>query len=517
MTENIKTVCVGRFLVDVPATAEFSVSRETVGGFQLEAVQESEEEFRKRIGVRETDIAARGPSTDGKGGMVEARDLRVAGMIGRMFVYGRNRGYYMDGDRRIDDEYVSVEAHGHIGGHTFSLSAEYADEVEAAVAEAVLARLRLRVQDEIPAVAGFCTEAAVFAEPLPVRKGEHAAMHLGLPGHPDLALAFSIMPGNSEETGLLARVAEVDAESRPDELLRVSKLRASNRSINGLPGEEVLERVWELNFTTGYNFMWEMSGVKDDPLRPYLLLQMETGTNPRAGGKPVDSTLHEDALVALWDRISSSIRLRPSGPPGPAAAPKPPAPQLGTTATAGQACPYSGWWRCNEGGPGLDVQGGAVQYLRKGERMPQALLLPRQTMWQKLRGIQPSTEPAKPTVWKLVDRRHRPRTPVLVTLVPAGGPSAALDASEGADSNTAIGSYARTGEVCPANGWWRCDETHALDGTRWFALGVVLPAATFQVPSGLFGRSAGPDVIQRRSTWQLVRWAEAEVSADGKV
>lgn len=516
MTENIKTVCVGRFLVDVPATAEFSVSRETVGGFELETVQESEEAFRKRVGVRETDIASRGPSTDGKGGLVEARDLRVAGMIGRTLVYGRKRTHYMEGDRRVDLDFVSVEAHGHIGGYTFSLSAEYADEAEAALAEAVLAMLRLRAHDEIPAVAGFCTEAAVFAEPLPVRKAEHAAMHLGLPGHPDLALAFSIMPGNSEETGLLARVAEVDAESRPEELLRVSKLRASHRSINGLPGEEVLERVRELNFTTGYNFMWEMSGVKDDPLRPYLLFQMETGTNPRAGGKPVDSTLHEDALVALWDRISSSIRLRPSSPPGPVAAPEPPAPLLGTTARAGEPCPYSGWWRCNEGGPGLDVHGGAVQYLRKGERMPQALLLPRQTVWQKMRGIQPSTEPAQPTVWKLVDRRQRPRTPVLVTLVPAGVPSAACDASATADSGTATGSCARTGEVCPASGWWRCDETHALDGTRWFARGAVLPAATFQVPSGLFGRSPGPDVIQRRSTWQLVRRAEAEANVDGK-
>jgi hypothetical protein len=517
MTENMKTVCVGRFLVDVPATAEIGMSHERVAGFAIETVQESEDAFRQRIGAREAKIAARGPATDGTGGLVEARDLRIAGMTGRTLVYGLNRGYYMAGDRRIDDEYVSVEAHGHMGGYSFSLSAEFGDEARAALAEAMLARLRLRGADEIPAVAGFCIEAAVFAEPLPVRKAEHAALHMGMPGHPDLALAFSAMAGGRERRSLLTRVAENDAEAPPDELLRVTKLRASNRKINGLPGEELLERVRELNFTTGYNFMWEMIGVKNDPLRPYLLLQMETGTNPRAGGKPVDSTLHEDALVALWDRISSSIRVRPSSSPDPVAAPEPPSPLLGTAARAGEACPHSGWWRCNEGGPGLDVHGGAVQYLRKGEQMRQALLLPRQTVWQKLRGIQPSTEPTQPTVWKLVDRRQRPRTPVLVTLVPAGGASTAPDAGEGADSTTAIGSYARTGEVCPESGWWRCDETHALDGTRWFARGAVLPAATFQVPSGLFGRSPGPDVIQRRSTWQLVRRAEAEIGADGKL
>lgn len=149
--------------------------------------------------------------------------------------------------------------------------------------------------------------------------------------------------------------------------------------------------------------------------------------------------------------------------------------------------------------------------------MPQALLLPRQTMWQKLRGIQASVEPDQPTSWKLVDKRYRPRTPALVTLVPAGAPSAVFDESASAAPPTALGGYARTGDVCPASGWWRCDEQHALDGTRWFGRGSVLPPATFQVPTGLFGRSSGPDVIQRRSTWQLVRRAQAETHANGAV
>lgn len=52
---------------------------------------------------------------------------------------------------------------------------------------------------------------------------------------------------------------------------------------------------------------------ESDPLRSFLTLNMETGTNPRPGGKPVDSSLHENAVVALWDSISSSIRLRGVG------------------------------------------------------------------------------------------------------------------------------------------------------------------------------------------------------------
>jgi hypothetical protein len=238
---------------------------------------------------------------------------------------------------------------------------------------------------------------------------------------------------------------------------------------------------------------------------------METGTNPRPGGNPVDSSLHEDAVLALWDNISSSIRLRKSDSPPPAEPPpEPPGPKLGALATAGEVCPQSGWWKCREGGPGVDVQGGAVQWIRKGDRMPQALLLPRQTLWQKLRGLQPSIEPSQLTSWTLVDKRLRPRTPTLVALAPPGTVNAAADSAADGGPPVAVGTSVRTGEVCPVSGWWRCGETNALDGTRWFPRGSTLPAATFQVPVGMFGRSAGPEVIQRRSTWQLMRQAEAE-------
>jgi hypothetical protein len=142
--------------------------------------------------------------------------------------------------------------------------------------------------------------------------------------------------------------------------------------------------------------------------------------------------------------------------------------------------------------------------------MPQALLLPRQTLWQKLRGLQPSIEPSQLTTWKLLDKRLRPRAPTLVALAPPGPARVTSDTPAGASPVVALGTNVRTGEVCPASGWWRCGETHALDGTRWFPRGSALPAATFQVPVGVFGRSTGPEVIQRRSMWQLMRQAEAE-------
>jgi hypothetical protein len=335
MAEKLKTVCVGRYLIDVPAVAEVSLSGSMIAGFELETVEESEATFRDRINAREIEVSVLGREADGrtKGDMVSARDLRVPGMLGRLLVFGRSRGYLMEGERRVDMESVSVEAHGHMGGLSFSLSATSTVEASATEAEALLARLHLRNEDEIPTGPGFCTWRAVFSEPLETHTNEHMVMHLGLPGHPDVAVALISVAGGNPGPGLLARIAHMDANASPNELLRVTKLRMGKRSINGLAGEEGLERLREINFATTYSFNWEAPGEKDDLLRPYLALELQAGISDRPGGKPVDASLHEDALLAFWDTIASSIRLRPNSPPRLSKMPpEPTVPKLGAVA-----------------------------------------------------------------------------------------------------------------------------------------------------------------------------------------
>jgi len=52
----------------------------------FQAGGESEAAFHKRIDAREADIAARGPATDGTGGLIEVRHLRIPDVVGRTFV-----------------------------------------------------------------------------------------------------------------------------------------------------------------------------------------------------------------------------------------------------------------------------------------------------------------------------------------------------------------------------------------------------------------------------------------------
>jgi hypothetical protein len=161
-------------------------------------------------------------------------------------------------------------------------------------------------------------------------------MHVGLPGHPDLALSLVSMPGGGSDPGLMARAAETDARTSADAFLRITKLRERKRTMNGIEGEEVLIRAREFNFTTTYGFSWETPGMVDDPLQPYVALVLQTGISERSGGKPVETSLHEDALLSLWDSIASSICMRKNGSPPPSGLrADAPGPKLGAMAPAG--------------------------------------------------------------------------------------------------------------------------------------------------------------------------------------
>jgi hypothetical protein len=292
--------------------------------------------------------------------------------------------------------------------------------------------------------------------------------------------------------------------------MRVSKLRAAPREISGLPGEELVELFVEENDARVHSFWWEVNGTEDNVLVPHLVFKMNTGSS--ADG-PVPSSLSDGTAVGLWDKITSSIRLRSATPHTNSRVDRALVP-IGTYVSAGEQCPESGWWLCGDGGNGVGVLGGQRQYIKKGEQMPQALLLPPRTLWDKVRGLQPSFESKNPTSWKLVDHRARkrqaPRLPLAKASTPSGTTVAVTVPGGVNGSGIAIGSFSSTGVPCPASGWWRCEESHALDGTRWFAQGSVLPPATFTVAPGIFGHSSGaPQAIQRRSAWRLMRLADA--------
>jgi hypothetical protein len=229
MTAHERTMCVGRFLIGIPAGSAVTLSREMIDGCKIDTIEETEQAFRNRIAARDAEISIRGDgvSSKGRGGKVETRDPHIASMIGRTLIFGRAHTYGFERGRRLDVEWLSVETRAHLNAIT---------------------------------------------------------------------PAFASMPVGNKGPGLLGRNAGIDAEAHADEWLRVTKLRLGKRAIKGVLGDEVLE--------------WEAQDVMDDPSRPFIALELHGGARLRPDGRPADTSLEQDALLALWDNISSSVRLR---------------------------------------------------------------------------------------------------------------------------------------------------------------------------------------------------------------
>lgn len=136
-------------------------------------------------------------------------------------------------------------------------------------------------------------------------------MFAGLPSHPDVSFMLSLMAGTKpDEQGLLERSRNAKKGFSLLNRMRISELRAAPRKIGNLVGDELAESFVEKDDVRVHSFWWDVNGTEDNVLVPHFLFKMNTG---QSNNGPVPSSLSDRDAIALWDRILSSIRLRPTG------------------------------------------------------------------------------------------------------------------------------------------------------------------------------------------------------------
>jgi hypothetical protein len=469
MTKKMKTVCVGRLLIDLPEETELYLRSARIHGFAIDAYAESTDEFRARLEEREAQLRATPDRHGGDMNLEVIRELRTkAGLLGKMFVHSREvtEGTAANGQEIETYRYenVALEALVHANGLSIDIVSPKYNPASIENLPILVSQLVPNPDNQIPREPGYCIDRAYVRDPLTPKQREQITMSGRIATRPDvefkLILAAGIRPAaeslleRSDDSSLLALM----------DIGRIARLRAAPRSIAGIEGDELVQRFVEENDAVVYNFSWEVDGKVDNVFFPHILFMMDTGKSDKG---PIPSSLSEGAATGLWDTITSSIRFRPT------------------------------------------------EVTSKVVVRPE--VPPPQTWWEKLRGPQPSYETKTPTAWKLQGKRSRKRIAPAVQLAAAASaaPPATLATANSCvavpQAPVPLGSYASTGSPCPASGWWRNEEPQSLDGTRWFALGSVLPPASFAVKSMAFGRAgSAPKVIRRRGAWQLVRHADTE-------
>lgn len=423
MTQKMMTVCVGRFTIDLPEGAEVEFTPARIAGVNIkvrsgytEQQLESEvKELEQTLGLKKNEYER--PSLEKKL-IVDANNLKFT-----LMYFGREKPVaVMEYGQRVPgtEEGISIEAFGMKDSVSYRFTGQsLASPRGENNALRLVKNFEAITPGHIPTNPGFCIERGLVREPLAADDNESVTMFVSLKGHPDIAIRLDTAI-NMKRIGdsLLSRDSE--SETKRDFASNFKVLRKGPRTINAIPGEEVLDKVKDLNGTSSHAFMWESSGKLKNVMEPTITLELQTGTG--RPGQPINSSLSDEEVLQLWERVSSSLKIRATseGKAGQAVAAAKVA--LGELAATGRACPQTGFWECKES---ENVVGGSRKFFREGENMPPATLSAAPSLWGKLSGASRSEQIS--TVWKLVEYEALPDHDILASKPVADGGGASTE------------------------------------------------------------------------------------------
>jgi hypothetical protein len=388
---KMKPMCVGRFLIDIPADAEVSYRGAMSSGWSIATYDnETDEQFASRVETKETQLAGE-KNERGMPNLESTHQVDKNGMHGKIHVFGREwiRGL----PNEPLSENIRIEAMIRVQKHSFNLTIKYSDDNDLKKLAELVTQFRSREENEIPIEAGYCFDGGFITEPITAKQTERTTMFVGLNGHPDVSIALDMTAGITTAEPLLERHERVSAEN--EYRSRFHTFRAGTRTLNGQAGDELLERVHEFNGNYGHKFMWEAVHNKiDNVFTPDMSFELSTGHGQP--GTTVDSSLTDAEALALWDKMLSSLRIRPVVAAKPVAAAPPQVP-LGTLADSGMDCPASGWWRCVDA-----LANDGMHWFGHGHILPRIALRQQLSLLERLKGT--PTVISQRVAWEFV--RH---------------------------------------------------------------------------------------------------------------
>ncbi|WP_440967631.1 T6SS immunity protein Tli4 family protein [Massilia sp. GER05] len=403
MMQQTKTVCVGRLMVDLPADAEVTFTDARVDGVTISV--EAGYDAQKAAAAIAERVSALGGETNelGRPSLEKSEVVDGVNLQATLLYSGREKAVtrMRNGQPVTGDEGITVEAFALKDDLLYRFKGQsLASPKYEQVVHDLVKNFASRTAGSMPAEPGFCTENGIIHSTTPPEPDESVTMFATLKGHPDIAIRLDTAVLDKPQESLLARHAKNDTAM--EFASSIKYLGKQARTLNGIPGSEVLVRVKESNGTSAHSFMWESPGKGMDVLAPNITLELETGKgNP---GNPVNSSLSDEAALQLWQAISTSLRLRPTSTVNKVGnTAHVPAVPLGELVATGKVCPQTGYWQCSEH---ATVEGAQPQFFRQGDLMPPATLRGAPSLWQKLSGNVRTHEVA--TVWTLIAYQMNP-------------------------------------------------------------------------------------------------------------
>ncbi len=425
--EKTKTVCFGRFLIDVPATATV-VYGPVNASTRIERLPDEGDKLGEYVAKRETELKGqlRYPRTKGLNRYKKTLDGAIPGQ--KIVV----------GFRDFDGSFFKVESYIRLGldlyiqeteapVEPYNLSGQVKKRNEISSLEdaiedlnAAARNLHARADDDVPTAPGVCLDGAFLDDSSGWLTHETIPFGVRLKEFPDVHFSIQTIRNQGdliESSALEPRIKQAEEDANRMGMGhwygRIKVFRRGERQIEGWTGYEALAHLpAQEDVSAHHDFKFMGLGHPTDPLKPKLDVQMQTGVADNTIGNSHPSITDEEA-VALWDKLTSTIRVRPVGGSGSGSgkaasnspqSPHSPSTPLGELAATGRQCPQTGWWRC----PDVGAADGGRRFIHEGQDMPKVAIMGKPTLWQRIKGDQPMWQTA--TVWTLVSYAPAPDT-----------------------------------------------------------------------------------------------------------
>jgi len=301
---GIETVthCVGRFLIDLPADAEYVGGYYEYGFAKIERQAMEHGAFLQEVDAFEKRLR----STKHKSGAALLVKQAAPDENTRLFAYWESRS---------QDVVIDISGYRWLDGQRFLFRAiADSDKLEGAVEDfsIILANLRT-LKTKAPTDRGFCIGHALIADG-GTSKNESLNMRFRLKNHPDIVLDIATNrntgappePLLSRKPSLFSGLGILGAT-----LGGIRKIKEGDRKIGDHPGQEWLMKAPNDHGQEAHLFMWEAPGLYRDALHPQIRFDLQSGNFD--GGLalgPIGMT--DKQMLGLWDQILNSLRLRPT-------------------------------------------------------------------------------------------------------------------------------------------------------------------------------------------------------------
>lgn len=313
IAETTRPVCFGRFVVDVPTTAEviFGPARLPDEIWRKEGEGKALDDVVKRA-VEKSEKDKR-LATDGL--------LSSNSMLGKVINGIAPNHKIVFGVSKGDGAFYSIQSIFSVGPDlfvqeyvAFGDNGKYLEAVKDA--KVIASQLRSRGEYEIPVEPGICLDGAFVAEPyeytteavsLGIRLKEFNDVHISI----EVTKKSRLVESDALEPRVMAGEKEAIASGNWLWYQQIKFLRKSQRKIGDWDGFEVaVRKPARKEEEASHEFVYLSQGEPKNALLPVLDIQLHTGVKDNRIGAAKTSITDAEALY-LWDKVISSIRPRP--------------------------------------------------------------------------------------------------------------------------------------------------------------------------------------------------------------